>query len=438
MFPPFTSHLDRVALRLEDSSVTYAELEAEAARARDLLAALPAYAHPAEVSACAFGRLLAAARLGTPVVLLPAVPAAELVGFARRELGAWSPGPSAPPAGAPPEAPSVLPRGAVVILTSGTSGIPKAVQHSWTSLSGPVRSRPELDGAVWLLTYPYQLYAGLQVVLQVLLGQGTIVAMPADPSPVAVLRRMAEAGVGFVSGTPSFFRQLLTFGGADQFARLHVKQLTLGGERVGQDVLDSLRSRFPSARLVHIYATSELGRCFAVTDGLEGFPARWLEEPLRDGVRLRIRDGQLEVRPAFPMTRYAGDRPAAVLPDGWCLTGDLAEQVGERVFFRGRRSDLINVGGFKVNPVRVEDILRTCAGVRDARVFARTSALAGELVAAEIVLAPEVDEAAARAAVRTVLAGQLREAERPRFLDVVREISRTAAGKTARRDGGTQ
>jgi acyl-CoA synthetase (AMP-forming)/AMP-acid ligase II len=438
MFPLFTSNTDRVALLLEDSSVTYAELEAEAARASDLLAAVPAYAHPAEVSARAFGRLLAAARLGTPVVLLPAVPSAELVGFARRELGAWLPDSSAPPSDAPRETPGVLPRGAVVILTSGTSGTPKAVQHSWTSLSGPVRYRADLDGAVWLLTYPYHLYAGLQVVLQVLLGQGTIVAMPADPSPVAVLRRMAQARVEFVSATPSFFRHLLSFGGADQFLRLRVRQLTLGGERVGQDTLDSLRSRFPSARLVHIYATSELGRCFAVTDGREGFPARWLEEPLRDGVRLRIRDGQLEVRPAFPMTRYAGDRPAAVLPDGWCLTGDLVEQLGDRVFFRGRRSDLINVGGFKVNPVRVEDVLRTGAGVRDARVFARRSTLAGELVAAEIALAPGTDETVALAAVRAILAGQLTEAERPRFIKVVREIRRTTAGKIARREGGTQ
>jgi acyl-CoA synthetase (AMP-forming)/AMP-acid ligase II len=118
-------------------------------------------------------------------------------------------------------------------------------------------------------------------------------------------------------------------------------------------------------------------------------------------------------------------------------TGDLVEKRSERYEFTGRRSDVIVVGGAKVFPQRVEELLRAVPGIADARVYGMPSAITGELVAAEAVLAdplpantsPESIRAAALAACR----GGLEPHSVPRILDIVRKIATNPAGKVPRR-----
>jgi acyl-CoA synthetase (AMP-forming)/AMP-acid ligase II len=118
-------------------------------------------------------------------------------------------------------------------------------------------------------------------------------------------------------------------------------------------------------------------------------------------------------------------------------TGDLIERVGDRYEFTGRRSDVIVVGGAKILPARVEEILRGVPGIAEARAYGLPSAITGELVAGEIVLAdplpagatPESVRAAALAACRDTLDA----AAVPRVLDIVKAIVTTAAGKVPRR-----
>ena len=381
-----------------------------------------------------YAALAALATQGLPVVLLPPEPSAAVLNLVDGVIGADTVvrdgSVSAHASGLRGNAP--LPAGSVVIVTSGTTGPPKLVRHSWATLARAVRVRPELSGSVWLLAYPYHLYAGLQVVLHVLLNAGTAVMLPADRDVAATVARMAEQEVAYVSGTPSFFRRLLLLAPRAALRALPLLQITLGGERVTQDVLDALHEAFPTARIVHIYASSELGRCFSVEDGREGFPAGLLTSGTKDGVRLRVRDGELQVQPANAMKNYLHGVAPAQCDAGWFPTGDLVDVVGDRVLFHGRRHDLINVGGAKVNPLTVEDVIRGCPGVRDARVFGRRSSLVGELVAADVVAASGQGEAELRAALAAHCLERLSPAERPRIVRLVAAIGLSDAGKTIR------
>ena len=74
------------------------------------------------------------------------------------------------------------------------------------------------------------------------------------------------------SGTPTFWRQLLLFAPDDELSACRLEQITMGGEAVTQGLLDQLSGLFPQTRLVHIYASTELGRLFSVTDKRAGFP----------------------------------------------------------------------------------------------------------------------------------------------------------------------
>ena len=85
------------------------------------------------------------------------------------------------------------------------------------------------------------------------------------------------------------------------------------------------------------------------------------------------------------------DLDSPVRRGGWRATGDQVECIGDRCYFVGRRSDHINVGGNKVQPLRVEQVIQTVPGVQDVRVFGKRSSLVGEMVACEFVVKPDFD-----------------------------------------------
>ena len=105
---------------------------------------------------------------------------------------------------------------------------------------------------------------------------------------------------------------------------------------------------------------------------------------------------------------------------------------GDRAFFVGRKSDMINVGGNKVYPVEVENVIRSVPGVADARVYGEASSIVGELVKCDIVVERGFDAAETESSVRAACLEQLTTYQRPRFVSIVDEIPRTSAGKTDR------
>lgn len=330
-----------------------------------------------------------------------------------------------------------LSEGVVTMLTSGTTGRPKAANHTWTTLASPVRRDPRYARNRWMCVYPLNLYAGMQVMLQALLNWSALV-MPSSLDPTIVVRTMRAAVVTHASGTPTFWRQLLLFAPHEELSTCRLEQITMGGEAVTQGLLDQLSGLFPQTRLVHIYASTELGRLFSVTDKREGFPAEWLDRPQEEGIELRIVDGELVARSYNAMIGYDrratsdSDQPTAVPLDGWVATGDLVERHGDRVLFQGRKTDVINVGGRKVMPSTVETVLREATGVSDVRVYGKSSSLVGQLVAADIVLARGSEEHAVRGEINRIARGRLAQHEIPRLLRVVESITQNGAMKVVR------
>ena len=320
----------------------------------------------------------------------------------------------------------------VTILTSGSTGEPKAVQHTWESLYRPVRKGPENCAPRWLLTYRPNLYAGLQVVLQCFADRGTLAAADLDMDPHSIARLMCDASVQFVSATPSYWRRLLIFVDSALLRRVPLVQITLGGEVIDQPILDSLRHHFPTARLVHIYATTELGRCFSVGDGFAGFPLHYLDSPLPDGTELSLREGELLVRSPNSMRMYDRLSPQQEAASNWFPTGDLAEIRNGRVQFVGRRTEMINVAGSKVYPLEVERVIRIIPGVADVRVFGKASSITGQMVGCEIVPAEGYNCDRLREEIRRTCRAKLSSHQQPRLIKFIGRIDLSIAGKTLR------
>ena len=311
----------------------------------------------------------------------------------------------------------------VIVATSGTSGPPKLVDHSWESLLAAARLAEQWHGLAWLLVYDATRWAGLQVWLQALLTGGRLV-VPASRDPDVVAKAIVEEAVSILPSTPTLLRRLLVSADQSLLAANKIERITLGGEAADGPLLDQARQTFPRAKITHVYATTELGEVFRVTDGKPGFPATWLGKALPGGGRLSMRrDGELLVQ----LSRDAAE----------VGTGDLVERRGDRFEFTGRRSDVIVVGGAKVYPRRVEEVLRRVPGISDTRVYGLPSAVTGELVAAEVALHEPlpagISPDSVRSAALSVCRDSLEPHAVPRILDIVKKIATTPAGKIPRR-----
>ncbi len=306
----------------------------------------------------------------------------------------------------------------LLVLTTGTTGAPRGARQEWTRMLRSVE-RVRVDPRErWLLAYGLQQFSGLQVLLHVAAAGGTLVA-PYPRRPREGLAAMRRHRVTHASATPTFWRFLLAELRADGGAVPALEQITLGGEAVPAGLLEHLSQSFPQASISQIYGITEFGTQSSVRDGRSGLPATLLQGE-RGNVDLKIVDGELWMRSRIGMLGYHGEPP--IDPDAWRATGDLVELVGDRIMFRGRASEIINVGGVKVHPLPIEELIGSVPGVQLTHVYGRPNALTGAIVAAEVVVAAGADEEAVQDAIRNACA-ELPAASRPRSIRIVESIA---------------
>ncbi|UTI62607.1 acyl--CoA ligase [Paraconexibacter antarcticus] len=321
----------------------------------------------------------------------------------------------------------------VTIRTTGTTGTPKAARHDWSVLARTVAAVEPRPHQRWLMAYGPHQFAGIQVLQHVIASHATLIA-PFPRQPADGLAALLEHEVTCVSATPTYWRFLLAEARSRGVALPPLEQVTLGGEAAPAELLASLRSAFPAARISHIYASTEFGSVASVADGRPGLPVSSLARDENPTANLRIVDGELQVRAAAGMLGYVGSAAPDDAEPSWRPTGDLVTVVGDRVVFTGRTSEVINVGGVKVHPLPIEERIGALPRVEMARVFGRSNRLTGAIVAAEVVPVPGLDDGGLddlRHEIRSAVA-DLPRAWHPRSVNFVNSIA-TRGAKTVRR-----
>lgn len=218
--------------------------------------------------------------------------------------------------------------------------------------------------------------------------------------------------------------------------------VVIGQAPAGVDVSWFLERR-GNARLVNAYALTETcaGMTLAVDEqiaqgaGMIGAPVEGAEVRLVDADGGEAtNEGELIMR-SFGMMEGYLDRPdltAQRMHDGWLHTGDVVERQGWAYLMRGRVGDRINRGGYKFDPIDVEDVAAGVLGVTGAVAFGVPHPVLGEDVALVIEVTPPHDMDAVRDAVATALAEALPPFKTPRHIRAVREVPRATLGKPQR------
>jgi acyl-coenzyme A synthetase/AMP-(fatty) acid ligase len=290
--------------------------------------------------------------------------------------------------------------GFINILTSGTTGKPKNVRYSWSELIAqiPVNLQAKRETQRWLLAYHLSHYAGVQVFLHALLHHNALV-IASSQTALSMWSAAIEGDVSHISSTPTFWRTVLAAHGTPNALRA-LKHVTLSGEIVTQDVLNRLALLYPDISISQVYASTELGSLVSVRDRRPGLPSALFKEENATPSRFKIVDSELYVH-----TPSSGAE--------WLATGDLVEMHDDRVLFVGRKSEVINVGGVKVNPQLVEALVSPLDGVLFVRAVGQPNPITGQIVRLDVVLKAGHERASVDAKIRSACS-ELGNHARPR------------------------
>ena len=264
----------------------------------------------------------------------------------------------------------------LVLFTSGSTGEPKAALHSFALLLKKFETRrPALRTMTFLLL---DHIGGINTLFHILSNGGSVI-VPEGRSPDVVCAAIERHGVQLLPTTPTFLNLLLLSEALSRHDVRSLRQITYGTEPMPDSTLQALHHALPGVRLSQTYGLSELGILRARSKSSDSLWVRLDGE----GVELRVQDGTLRIRSASAMLGYL-NAPSPFDADGWFNTEDEVETDGEFFRLRGRRSEIINVGGQKVYPTEVESVLLQIENVRDAVVRGEKNPLTGQIVAASL------------------------------------------------------
>lgn len=268
-------------------------------------------------------------------------------------------------------------RPANVILTSGSSGFPKAAVHCLANHIANAEGARSLialeQGDAWLLSLPLFHIGGLAILNRCALVGATVV-MP--DHALSLSQQIDQDKLTQLSLVPAQLSKLL----ADTSSKLEsIKGLLLGGGAVSIDLLAELKQR--NIASYTSYGMTEMGSQIttgpALSDGSSGklLPKR----------ELKIEDSVIWVRGECLFMGYLTDKgiEKPLDADGWFYTKDRGEwDENGNLHILGRVDNMFICGGENIQPEEIEAALKQHPQIDDAIVFAIPDAQFGNLPAA--------------------------------------------------------
>ena len=292
---------------------------------------------------------------------------------------------------------------AMIVYTSGTTGLPKGVVHTHRSIDAQCAAMIEVWGWIpsdrILSVLPLHHVHGLVNVTFTALRVGATLETPGGFDAIATWERLASGEVTLFMAVPTIYARLVrVWTEADEETRERwsrgVAQLRLmvsGSAALPVSTLDQWRE-ISGQVLLERYGMTELGMALGNTltrrvPGHVGWPFPGVEVRIVDESGHDVVDGEvgeLLVRGAQVFDRYL-NRPEATADsfvDGWFRTGDVAQYTADGYRLLGRASvDIIKSGGEKVSALEIEEVFRTHLVIADCAVVGLPDDEWGERVA---------------------------------------------------------
>lgn len=338
---------------------------------------------------------------------------------------------------------------AILFTTSGTTGKPKGilVTHHQAVVGITAwlpRWRYDPDTACMMVApFFHVIYNPLIIGAHLCLGRAVVLG---NLQTRAAAREVERTRATAISGSPALLIQLLNDRAIAERDLSSLRAIIFGTAPTPVPIIQGLRRRLPAATLYNCYGLTET--CTAVSclgsDEMEGRetsvgrPFACVETSIRDPEHRELprgEIGELYLRGPHVIKSYykAPEANATRFHDGWLRTGDIGYfDQDSYLYLLGRSDDMINVGGEKIYPRDIENVLFKHPGVFDAAVVAVEDVARGQVVKAFVV--PSEGQTLDLASLRQLCIKSLPPAFVPRSYEIVDELPRTAVGKVLRRE----
>ncbi len=273
----------------------------------------------------------------------------------------------------------------LVLFSSGTTGRSKAIVHDVSHLLRKYRTRRHDFVTLAFLLFDH--IAGIDTLLYVL-SNGSCLVTVQDRSPDTVCRAVARYRVEVLPVSATFLHLLLLSGAHERYDLGSLRYIAYGSEVMPEATLKRCAELFPGVTILQKYGTTEVG---TLRSRSKSSDSPWVKIG-GEGFQTRVVDGILQIKAHSAMLGYL-NAPSPFTEDGWFITGDRVEVRGEYMRIHGRDSDIINVGGEKVFPTEVEELILQLDNVADVTVYGEANAITGNIVCADVSLVNPEDGA---------------------------------------------
>ncbi len=301
-------------------------------------------------------------------------------------------------------------RPGLVLFTSGSTGTSKAALHDVATLLEKFEVRRHRLTVMTFLLLDH--IGGINTLFYALSNGGTVVSIRSR-DPEAVCAAVERHQVELLPTTPTFLNLLLISEAYRRHDLSSLRRISYGTEVMPESTLRRLHEVLPGVDLLQTYGLTEVG----ILRSKSKTPDSLYVKVGGEGFETKVVDGMLFVRARSAMLGYL-NAPSPFDSEGWLNTEDAVEVEGDHIRILGRRSEIINVGGQKVYPAEVENVLLEMDNVRDVEVHGEPNPIAGNIVTARITLVTPEDRDAVKKRARAFCRERLEPFKVPVRIDI--------------------
>ena len=326
-----------------------------------------------------------------------------------------------------------------LIFTSGTTSIPKGVGISHTMLEFTTKNIVDVLGYtssdIDILPLPLYHSFGLGCVYTSITVGSTIILHKDASNLQNLLNSIKKFNATTFAAIPATLTKFIKFENTDLKDNFsNIRLVITNSTAIPKNTIQSFKGILKNGNLATYYGLTEASRSTFMIfqedsskDDSVGRPA--------SGVNIIIDEnsnGEILIKGKNVISKYWKNENADKnIVDGWLRTGDTGFLDNENyLFLKGRKDDIINIGGEKVIPLEIEEIVKQISGVKDVAAFGIKNEIFGQVIKLHVVKSSESDLDKSKILIYCIK--NLEKFKIPTKIDFVEEIPKTSYGKVKR------